>query len=351
MKTIARNDAYPFILKAVKPLADDVVQLSLSTKNGEPFSYREGQFLSLRLSSGVQRSYSMASACSDDGQVQLHVRLLDGGQFSEWLRGQSRVGESLQVLGPYGDCVWQQPESASATVLMLATGTGIAPLKALIEKALSDGVRNPLILYWGGNTEKDLYLKDYFFELAGSHSNFAFVPVLTGAQPDWQGRHGFVQDAAAGDFPDLGSATVYACGSPAMVEAARTLLISTRNLDSTRFKADAFCPAIPRKAIHDAAHISIKVKQQNGMRSSLSVPSGISLLQALTSIDQVIGVCGGQAACGNCRVVIPDPWKSNIAPAGRKEARLLAAIDSAPEHRLACQIQVNSSLEGLLLDL
>lgn len=351
MKTIALKDVYAFTLKEVTPLTNDVVKLSLNTENGEPYSYREGQFLSLRLSNGAQRSYSMATACGEDGQVQLHVRLLNGGLFSEWLRSKSRVGQTLQILGPFGDCVWQPLTSNSSPVLMLATGTGIAPLKALIERALVDKVRNPLILYWGGHTEKELYLHDYFVQLAELHNHFRFVPVLTDAPSDWQGRRGFVQHAAADDFSDLGSAMVFACGSPVMVEAARTLLITTRNLKSTCFMADAFCSAIPSKAEHDTEHISIEVRHTNGTLSTLSVPTGISLLQALASTGHVVGVCGGQAACGNCKIVITAPWNTHIAPAERKEARLLAALRSTSNHRLACQVQVSSNLDGLLIDL
>ncbi|WP_169741330.1 FAD-binding oxidoreductase [Andreprevotia chitinilytica] len=339
-------------LTKLTPLCDSVFRLDLQTVDA-PMRYREGQFLSIRLPDGQLRSYSMASPDRGDGRIELHIRLLPGGQFSEWLRGTAKAGQVLQAYGPFGDCIWRTPSRATTRIVMLATGTGIAPVKALLEKALSQGVTQSISLYWGGSLESDLYQAGHFAALADQHENFTFIPVLTDADGSWQGRRGFVQAAAAEDHPHLADATVYACGSPLMVNAACELLTTTCGLAPDNFLADAFNPAAATSApLSQAPDVQLDLAHPDGTRSAITVPADGSLMQALAGAHLMQGVCGGNASCGTCRITVATDWINRLAPPDRTERRLLAALDGTqPTDRLACQIPLQPELHGLIIRL
>ena len=339
-----------FRLAEVISLSADVRRVVLDTADGSPFFYREGQFVSVRLPDGVQRSYSPASACGTDGRIELHVRLLSGGHFSTWLSGEDRTGSLVTLSGPFGECVWQTSGPAQAPVFMLGTGTGIAPLKALLEQALSADGQQPITLYWGGRKANDLYLREHFDVLARRHTRFRFVPVLAEPTETWHGQRGFVQDAIAAEGPSLGQATVYACGSPQMVAGARARLVDELGLAPSRFLADAFLPASAPTAAPAGRPALTVHAHANGKTRPLAVTAGGPLMPALAQAGLLAGVCGGQGACGTCRVQVRLPWLERLAPPQRQEARLLRALDSLPGHRLACQIAMTADLEGLQLD-
>ncbi|MBS0355934.1 MAG: 2Fe-2S iron-sulfur cluster binding domain-containing protein [Proteobacteria bacterium] len=339
-----------FRLVEIDPLSTDVRRVVLDTADGTPFFYREGQFVSIRLPDGVQRSYSPASACRADGRIELHIRLLSGGHFSTWLEGGDRTGSLVTLGGPYGECVWQTSGSAHAPVFMLGTGTGIAPLKALLEHALSIDGQQPITLYWGGRQADDLYLRAHFDALARQHARFRFVPVLAEPAETWQGQRGFVQDAIAAECPSLAQATVYACGSPLMVASARALLVDEHELAPSRFLADAFVPATaPTVSASGRPALTVHA-HRNDEAHPLAVTAGGPLMPALAQAGLLAGVCGGQGACGTCRVRVSSPWRERLVPPTRKETRLLHALDSLPGHRLACQIAMTADLDGLQFD-
>lgn len=339
-----------FRVAEVASLSTDVRRVVLDTADGAPFFYREGQFVSVRLPDGIRRSYSPASAYRADGRIELHIRLLPGGLFSTWLGGDDRTGSQVTLGGPYGECVWQASGLAHAPVFMLGTGTGIAPLKALLEQALSTDGRQPITLYWGGRKADDLYLRAHFDALARQHAHFRFVPVLAEPMETWRGQRGFVQDAIAAEHPSLGQATVYACGSPLMVASARARLVDEYGLAPSRFLADAFVPATAATAC-PSGHPALTVHAHlDGKARPLAVTAGSPLMPALAQAGLLAGVCGGQGACGTCRVRIRPPWLERLAPPARQESRLLDALDSLPGHRLACQIAMSADLDGLQLD-
>jgi CDP-4-dehydro-6-deoxyglucose reductase, E3 len=340
----------PFRVIEATALTDSVWRVVLLSADGTPFHYQEGQFVGVHLPDGTRRCYSMADPCSGDGRIALNIRLVHAGHFSGWLTGGNRLGADLMVSGPFGDCVWQEQGARLAPVLMLGTGTGIAPLKAMLERALGGGETRPITLYWGAQQERDLYLGKHFHALARDHANFRFVPTLAAAPVTWRGRRGFVQTAAAEDHPDLRDATVYACGSPLMVDDARALLVGRNKLPPTRFLADAFVPASRPPAETPAAPtLNLRVSDAHRQQRVLPAATGRTLMQVLAGAGLLTGVCGGQAACGTCRVRISSPWREQLAPPERKEARLLHALDSLPEHRLACQITVTNDLDGALV--
>lgn len=340
-----------FRLTEIIPLSTDVRRVMLDTADGAPFFYREGQFVSVRLPDGVQRSYSPASACRADGRIELHIRLLSGGHFSTWLGGGDRTGSLLTLGGPYGECVWQTSGLTHAPVFMLGTGTGIAPLKALLEHALAIDGLQPITLYWGGRQADDLYLRAHFDALARQYARFRFVPVLAEPAETWQGQRGFVQEAIATECPSLApQTTVYACGSPQMVASARALLVNEHGLAPSRFLADAFVPATALTASPSGHPALTAHAHRNGKRHPLAVTAGSPLMPALAQAGLLAGVCGGQGACGTCRVLVPPRWCERLVPPSRKEVRLLHALDSLPGHRLACQIAMSADLDGIQLD-
>ena len=126
--------------------------------------------------------------------------------------------------------------------LCLASGTGFAPIKALVERMQQTGNTRPVVLYWGGRRPSDLYMDELARQWADSLPDFRYVPVVSDALPedDWHGRSGFVHQAVLEDFPDLSDYQVYACGTPVMVEAARRDFTRQAGLPDNEFYADAF---------------------------------------------------------------------------------------------------------------
>ncbi|KAB2970217.1 FAD-binding oxidoreductase [Zoogloea sp.] len=342
----------PFRLEALTPLNHEVLRLELSQIDGPPLTYREGQFVTVRLPDGTARSYSPAAACQGDGRLELHIRTLPGGRFSTWLRSDAgRSGALLDIGGPYGDCVWTPPATAGAPLLLLATGTGIAPIRAMLVRHLAGAGRHPVHLYWGGLDQPDLYLSEEFAALAHRHAHFRYTPVLAAATEPWRGRRGYVQAAAADDLPRLDGARVIACGSPAMVDAARTLLVAACGLAPDAFHADAFVAQGAAPMPSGDASLSLEVGLPQAPARRLAAPPGGTVLNTLAAAGLLQGVCGGQAACGTCRIGIAPAWRAALPPPGRKEARLLAALGSGPEQRLACQICLEAPLDGLRIEL
>lgn len=342
----------PFRLEALTPLNHEVLRLELNQVDGPPLSYREGQFVTVRLPDGTTRSYSPADTCQGDSRLQLHIRTLPGGRFSTWLRSAAACpGAILDIGGPYGECVWAPPATDGAPLLLLATGTGIAPIRAMLARHLPHAGRHPVHLYWGGLDQPDLYLRDEFSALALRHGHFRFTPVLAAPAGPWAGRRGYVQAAAADDLPSLDGARVIACGSPAMVEAARTLLVAACGLAPDAFQADAFVVQAAAPAPTSAASLSLEVALPQAPARRLAAVPGSTVLNTLATAGLLQGVCGGQAACGTCLIGIDPGWRATLPPAGRKEARLLAALGSAPDQRLACQICLEAPLDGLRIEL
>ncbi len=229
-------------------LASDVVRLKLRFPAGEKVKFKAGQYLQVLLPDGQRRSFSMANPPHQNDGAELHIRLLEGGAFSQTLANDLKAGDVLRVEIPHGDFFIRE-EGAGAPIIMLASGTGFAPIKSMLEDGFRQGRMQDVTLYWGARTQKDLYLLDLPTGWA-SRPGFRFVPVLSDAAPDagWTGRTGFVHQAVLEDHATLASHQVYACGAPAMVSAARTDFIDQRGLSANAFFCDAFVVAAPQTA-------------------------------------------------------------------------------------------------------
>jgi CDP-4-dehydro-6-deoxyglucose reductase len=239
------------VAKIERP-APDVAIVTLQLPAAERLQYRAGQFIEFILKDGARRSYSIATSPHADEQIQLHIRHMPGGAFTDALFGakQPAVKERdiLRMEGPLGTFFLR--EDNRRPIVLLASGTGFAPIKAIAEYIFHkrwnvdepDRPALPVVLYWGCRTRRDLYMDALPAQWAREQPNFTYVPVLSDATPEdaWQGRTGFVHRAVMEDLPDLSQHQVYACGAPIMVDSARKDFIAKCGLPEEQFFADAF---------------------------------------------------------------------------------------------------------------
>ena len=225
--------------KIDKPVPD-VAILWLKLPAGERLQFLAGQYIEILLKDGKRRAFSLANAPHEEAFLQLHVRHVPGGAFTDILFGGMQEKAILRFEGPHGTFFLH--EDSDKPMVLMATGTGFAPLKAILEHAFHSGLQRPMTLYWGARTPGDLYLLDLPRQWERQYANFKFVPVISDPQPDdgWQGRSGYVTHAVLDDFADLSGVQVYASGAPAMVMAARALFVEQRGLPQEAFFSDAF---------------------------------------------------------------------------------------------------------------
>ncbi|MFO8154549.1 MAG: CDP-6-deoxy-delta-3,4-glucoseen reductase [Pseudomonadota bacterium] len=232
----------PARIQKIEPLADDVMAIWLRVPQTERLQFLPGQYVDFLLPDGQRRSFSMANPPHEDDLLEFHIRHMPGGRFTAALfGGELKEKDILRIEGPHGSFFWR--EGNEGPVILVGGGTGIAPLKAIIEHALAEGTERPLHLYWGVRSESDLYMADTARGWAEAHANVTFTPVLS--EPgvaDWAGRTGYVHEAVLADFPDLTGYEVYTAGPPPMIAAMRGDF-PARGLDTERFYADAFEPA------------------------------------------------------------------------------------------------------------
>jgi CDP-4-dehydro-6-deoxyglucose reductase len=225
----------PCRVQRMDRLADDVILLHLKLPANERLQFLAGQYLEFLLRDGSRRSFSMGNAPHDDELIELHVRRVAGGQFTEHVFGKMKERDILRFEGPLGTFFLR--EDSPKPIVFVASGTGFAPIKSIIEHSLHKGISRPMTLYWGGRRPKDLYMND----LAKSWP-IKYVPVISDALPEdqWTGRTGFVHRAVMEDFPDLSGYQVYACGVPIMVDSARRDFTVHCRLPEEEFYADSF---------------------------------------------------------------------------------------------------------------
>ena len=200
-------------------LNHDVMRLRLKLPEGQRLAFVAGQYLEFMLRDGSQRAYSIATAPHDDNLLELHLRRVPGGRFSDEVFERMEERSILRIRGPLGTFVLR--EASPRTILMVAGGTGFAPIKAMIEHALHRGIERPIRLYWGVRARRDLYLAELPQRWAEANPNFSWVPVLSEPDADWEGRSGWVHQAVLDDHPSLAEVDCYLSGPPPMVDAGR----------------------------------------------------------------------------------------------------------------------------------
>jgi len=243
-RQVTAADQFPVLkmptrVMSITRAADDVAVLKLQLPANQAFQYHAGQYVEFILRDGARRSYSMASAPElAQGVMELHIRHMPGGRFTDHVFGAMKEKEILRMEGPFGTFFLR--EDSPRPVVMLASGTGFAPIKALIEHMEAKGLTRPTVLYWGARQAADLYLRDWAEAAAARLPWLRFVPVLSEPDGDWSGRTGFVHQAVMADLPDLSGHQVYACGAPVMVQSAQRDFVAACGLPEEEFFADAF---------------------------------------------------------------------------------------------------------------
>ena len=229
----------PCRVQKMERVAEDVIILGLKLPANERLQFLAGQYLEFLLKDGSRRSFSMGNAPHDDELLQLHVRHVAGGQFTDHVFGKMKERDILRFEGPQGTFFLR--EDSTKPIVFVASGTGFAPIKSIIEHAIHKGIARPMTLYWGGRRPKDLYM-NALAEGWAAQGRITYVPVISDALPEdhWTGRTGFVHRAVIQDFPDLSALQVYACGVPIMVDSARRDFIALCKLPEDEFYADSF---------------------------------------------------------------------------------------------------------------
>jgi CDP-4-dehydro-6-deoxyglucose reductase len=234
----------PARVLALARLSHDVMQVRLQLPAGEPMKFHAGQYIEFILRDGARRSYSMANAphtlIEPGVGVEMHIRHMPGGKFTDHVFGAMKEKEILRVEGPYGSFFLR--EESTKPMVLLASGTGFAPIKALIEHMKFKRIERPAVVYWGGRRPEDLYMDDWMRTQLAEMPNLRYVPVVSNAVPEdnWTGRTGFVHRAVLEDIVDLSGHQVYACGAPVVVDSAKRDYVAEAGLPEEEFFADAF---------------------------------------------------------------------------------------------------------------
>jgi CDP-4-dehydro-6-deoxyglucose reductase len=220
-------------------LAPDVMRLYLKLPAAQRLQFLAGQYIDFLLPDGRHRSFSLANAPHDDEFIELHVRHVEKGEFTEYVFDYMKEKSMVRIEGPHGDFYLR--EDSPRPIILVAGGTGFAPIKGIIEHAFAAGVGRAMHLYWGARAKVDLYLNNLPRQWLGEYANFSYTSVLSApAETDkWQGRRGYVHEAVVEDYADLGGYDVYAAGPPAMVRATRDACVA-HGLPLQQFYSDPF---------------------------------------------------------------------------------------------------------------
>lgn len=235
---LATPRTWPCRVQAIERLSHDVMRVALRLPPAADFRFEPGQYVDVIGRGGLRRSYSIASTPSAGQAIELHIRQVPGGAMSDYWFSHAKPNDLLRLHGPLGTFFIR--ESSGLDLVFLATGTGLAPIKSMLESlAQRPATPRSVRLYWGGRIPADFY-----WDAAHAGNALRFVPVLSRAASDWNGVRGHVQDALLSDGCDWDRTAVYACGSEAMIHSARERLLSA-GLPMRRFHSDAFVSSAP----------------------------------------------------------------------------------------------------------
>ena len=238
----------PCRVNSLEQSAADVMVLKLQLPSTEKFLFRAGQYIEFLLKDGVRRAYSIATPPHHEGPLELHIRHMPGGLFTDHVFGanpnsQMKVKDILRFEGPMGSFFLR--EDSQKPMIFIASGTGFAPIQAIIEHSLHEKMTRPIHLYWGGRRPQDLYFHEKCLAWAKENSHIKYIPVISNAleEDQWNGRSGFVHNAAMEDFPNMSEFQVYACGAPIVISSAQKDFTAKCHLPEDEFYADSFTSA------------------------------------------------------------------------------------------------------------
>jgi CDP-4-dehydro-6-deoxyglucose reductase len=247
-RQVTSADAFPIKrmpsrVISLEKKSHDVMAITLQLPASDTLQYKAGQYIEFILRDGARRSYSMASAphiASESKTLELHIRHMPGGKFTDHVFGEMKEKEIQRIEGPFGS--FYVREDSEKPMILLASGTGFAPIKAIIQYMQHSGSTRAATLYWGGRRPADLYMNDWVLAQVAAMPNLRYVPVVSNALPEdaWAGRTGFVHQAVMAEFKDLSAYQVYACGAPVVVDSAQTDFVKSCRLPEDEFYADSF---------------------------------------------------------------------------------------------------------------
>jgi naphthalene 1,2-dioxygenase ferredoxin reductase component len=214
----------------------DIKRVRLEIVSGGPFTFSAGQYAAVAFAGHAPRDYSMANR-PDESILEFHIRRMASGAASQYAADRLMLGETVTVEGPFGSSFLRGKHAGP--IVAIAGGSGLAPIKSIVETALGEGLRQPIALYFGIRDERDLYLEEHFAALSARHPNFRFIPVLSEPSAPTRRRTGFVHAAMAADVVDFDGCKAYLAGPPVMVEAA-TRLLESSGMRRQDIHADAF---------------------------------------------------------------------------------------------------------------
>tara|TARA_R110002020_G_scaffold318950_2_gene534634 strand:+ start:370 stop:1356 length:987 start_codon:yes stop_codon:yes gene_type:complete len=224
----------PAKIDAINYFKGDVVQIVFRSPPAQKLNFLSGQYVNI-IKGDIKRSYSIANSLRSDGKLEFLIKNYPGGVMSNYWFNEATVGDLLRIEGPLGTFFLRNLVNVE-TVIFLATGTGIAPIKAILEKLAEqeETLKTEIYLFWGGR-----FTPDFFWEPKFKKLNLKYIPVLSRTDQDWTGNIGYVQDAVIQQNINLTNAQVYACGSEAMINTAQKLL-TDNGLQESNFYSDAF---------------------------------------------------------------------------------------------------------------
>lgn len=234
----------PVRVERMEKRSHDVMALFLKLPSNERLQFMAGQYIEFIMKDGKRRAFSLANAPHDDQFLELHLRLVPGGAFTEYVFNEMQEKAILRIEAPFGSFYLR--EDSQKPIVMVAGGTGFAPIKGIIEHLIHQNIQREVRLYWGAKSREDLYMAELPKTWENMMPHIKFVPVLSEplATDDWKGRVGLVHQAVLEDFADLSAHEVYCCGAPGMIEAALKDF-QTHGLPADAFFSDAFTYANP----------------------------------------------------------------------------------------------------------
>lgn len=329
--------------------SSDVAVVDLFLLDGKPFPFEPGQFIALRWAGDRRKHFSLASKPSGDGSLQLHIRKLNGGEFTQWLFEKAQAGEIIGLEGPFGHFQWVTPKERP--VILMATGTGFSPIKSLVESLELWNRTAPVYLYWGGRIIEDLYLDELPTQWEEIGDNFHYVPVLSSPLSDWTGRVGRLPSTIMADHTSLADFDIYACGSPAMIDASKKVFIEEGGLDESRFFADAFVVK-PTARDDTLGMTSFNIRFSDSTEGRINGDNGLTLLQIFRRAGiELDHYCGGGAVCGTCKVNTVGAGCCHVAMYEEEFDLLDCLPDVIAGDRLACQTILTPQFESATIHL
>lgn len=229
----------PTKVARLEQLSHDVMRVFLKLPEAIRLPFFAGQYLDIIQDNGEHRSFSIANTPHDDHLLELHIRHVDGGEYTQYIFDRMKVGEILRIEAPLGSFILR--ESSPRTMILMGGGTGFAPLKGILEHAFTIGMEKPMHLFWGVRSRRDLYMPDLPLEWTRRFPLFQFTPVLSDpvTEDNWMGETGYVHESVMRHYPDMHHLDIYMSGPPVMVYTARDQFIERGAVEAQLF-SDAF---------------------------------------------------------------------------------------------------------------